>query len=241
MKAAPTLLVAAIALTLAACANDNDSGRQDTAMDTPARDAGRGAPMDTASDAAGRADGNRAPMDTAMPVAEGDRKTLMAVEEVDRHEIAAAEAALAKGVEGDVRDYAQTLLDDHTGNLDATRRLMGRAGSGTTMGGGAAGTGATGPAEQSGAGSAAPADSGVAAMKRKHDAERERLSGMDGEEFASAWIEAMVDGHQEALAKLDNELIPGTDDAEVRRHLQDTRSAVARHLETARGLQSANH
>ena len=84
---------------------------------------------------------------------EGDRRALVAVEEVDRHEIAAAEAALAKDVGGDVRGYAQILLDDH---------------------------------------------------------------------------DSMVNGHQEALARLDDELIPAASDPDVARHLETTRTAPAR-------------
>lgn len=223
MKAASSLLAAALVLAVAGCTNDDaDTGRQDTTMDTPAGDAARS--LETAPDAMGMAP-DPAATGAAMPAAEGDRKALMAVAEVDRHEIAAAELALAKDVEGDVQDYAQTLLDDHTRNLEATQRLMDGTGS---AGGGAAGTGA-----------AAPADAELAAMMEKHNAEHERLSDMEGEEFANAWIDAMVKGHEEALAKLDDELIPGAGDAEVRSQLQDTRTAIAGHLETARSLQSA--
>ena len=49
----------------------------------------------------------------------------------------------------------------------------------------------------------------------------------------------MVKGHEEALAKLDNELIPGATDQAVRQHLQDTRAAISRHLDTGRSLQSS--
>src|SRR5690606_3559361 len=121
---------------------------------------------------------------------------------------------LAKDVEGDVQDYAQTLLDDHTRNLEATQRLMdgtGSAGMGAATGRDAAGAARTGTAGggAAGTGAAAPADAELAAMMEKHNAEHERLSGLEGEEFANAWIDAMVKGHEEALAKLDDELIPG--------------------------------
>jgi len=39
-----------------------------------------------------------------------------------------------------------------------------------------------------------------------------------------------------ALAKLDDALIPDANDDRVRSHLQTTRSAIAGHLESARGL-----
>jgi putative membrane protein len=169
--------------------------------------------------------------------------------EVDQHEIASSEAALAKNVDGDVREYAETLRDDHTRNLEATRRLMGGAGGmGTTgtgaMDNGTAGTtaGTAGTGDMAGhdmAGHDMAADPQLAAQKQKHDAERERLAAMEGDEFERAWVEAMVKGHEEALAKLDNELIPNASDAGVRQHLQSTREAISRHLETARGLSPA--
>lgn len=251
MKAAPILLSAAVALALAACGNNdtqnNDSlitgtnAGDDAADNTVPRTGAATDPMNTGSDAVGLAAGDQAGTASA-----GDRTALMMVAEVDRHEITAAEDALAKGVEGEVRDYAQTLIDDHTRNLETTERLMDRAGSG-----GAAGTGmgpGTGSATATGTGTGtaaggrtAAADQdmpGVADMKQKHEAEREHLSQLEGEEFTTAWIEAMVAGHEAALAMLDDELIPGASDPEVTSHLQNTRSAIASHLETARSLQS---
>lgn len=184
---------------------------------------------------------------TAAPLADGDRKALAAVMEVDRHEIAAAGDALSRNVEGEVRGYAQALRDDHTRNLEATRQLMG---DGPAAGGASAGTDAAASAG-AGAGAAAapeagpgaggvqtPADPALVAMREKHDAERERLLALQGKEFATAWADAMVKGHEEALAKLDNELIPGASDAGVKQHLQETRAAISRHLDTARSLQS---
>ena len=90
------------------------------------------------------------------------------------------------------------------------------------------------------AGVTMPNDADLRAMREKHDAERQRLAALEGEEYTREWIAAMVQGHEEALAKLDNELIPNATDAEVTRHLQTTRTAIAGHLETARSLQSAN-
>jgi len=77
-------------------------------------------------------------------------------------------------------------------------------------------------------------------MQEKHEAERTRLSSLTGAAFTTAWVAAMVTGHEEALAKLDNELIPRASDPLVLAHLRDTRTAIARHLNAARALQPAN-
>ena len=251
MKPAITLLAAALALGLGACANDNDadnaSGAATDATSAPAAttpgDAGNASTGSSADVLAPDANTPAGPGSTA-PVAEADRKALAAVMEVDRHEIAAAGDALAKNVQGEVRGYAEALRDDHTRNLEATRRLLGDAGTAGEMGAHhaqttAAGTAAMPDAAGDTTAASTPPDPEVAAMKQKHDAERQRLSAQDGEAFASAWVDAMVKGHEEALAKLDNELIPGASDAGVRQHLQDTRAAISRHLDTARSLQSS--
>ncbi|NYZ61586.1 DUF4142 domain-containing protein [Luteimonas deserti] len=256
-----TLLAATLALGLAACNNDNraDDAPRTTAGGTAATTDGMTTdePVTATGTPGMGTDGT-----AAGQHAEGDRKALMAVEEVDRHEIAAAEDALAKNVEGDVRRYAETLRDDHTRNLDATRRLMGAAGGNAGMGAnpgatgagsmgagtGAAGAAPTGAAGTTGAGAAAAGathgmhggDAELTAMREKHEAERQRLSALEGQAFATAWVQAMVTGHEEALAKLDNELIPGASDEAVARHLRDTRTSIAGHLETARTLQANN-
>jgi len=74
-------------------------------------------------------------------------------------------------------------------------------------------------------------------VREKHEQERERLADMEGDEYQRAWLEAMVQGHQEALDMLDNRLIPAATVSEVQQHLNTTREAIARHLETAQGLQ----
>jgi putative membrane protein len=270
MKPAITLLAATLALGLAACANDNDAdntagtGMADSSAQAGATsgDAADAGTMGSAADAMAPDPNNPAGM---AGVAGGDHKALAAVMEVDRHEIAAAGDALSKNVEGEVRSYAEMLRDDHTRNLEATRRLMGDAGTSGDMGAhhaqntaaatagtagaaGGTGTGTAGTAAGTAAGAGtgadaaagqAPSDPELAAMRQKHDAERERLAALEGEEFTRAWVDAMVRGHEEALAKLDNELIPGATDDGVRQHLQDTRTAISRHLDTGRSLQSS--
>ncbi|ATD67297.1 hypothetical protein CNR27_07465 [Luteimonas chenhongjianii] len=256
MAPSKTLLAGAFVLALAACENKNatntDSG-SGTLADTPnstgdTEDRSRGVAATIDNGAAGT--GSTSNAGAGMPnLAEPDRKALMAVLEVDRHEIEAAQAALAKNVQGPVREYAQTLRNDHSLNLDATRILLGRSGNTTGTGSGsemstvAGGTAATAGNTDTGAGSMshgeadATAHPDLAEMKRKHDAQREQLAQLEGQAFEKAWIEAMVMGHQEALTKLDSELIPSASDSRVRDHLQSTRAVIAAHLETARALQ----
>ncbi|MCE7031536.1 DUF4142 domain-containing protein [Lysobacter sp. GX 14042] len=231
--------ISTLALALAACNNDRtgdetagardagtlstDAGRAGegmrgagdrTAMNDPA---GAGALGDDAFTADRRAGGGAtAGMDDAAGNV-SQEVALAMVMAVDQHEIAAAEQARGKQLSGEAGEYAQTLLKDHTRNLEATRGLMGQAG---------------------GAGDDVPGadDPQVAQMREKHAAERERLGRMDGDEYQRAWIDAMVTGHTEALEMLDDQLIPSAGPDNVRKHLQDTRQTIARHLETAQRL-----
>lgn len=249
MKFHPTLLAAALTLALGACANDDDAATPP--VDPVATDTATA--TDPATDPTMTPDTSMAPAASSGTLADTDRRALLAVQEVDRHEVAAAEDALAKNVQGEVRAYAEALRDDHGRNLEATRGLLG--GAPGAMGNGQPGAGSAPNRDIAGAadvrpagadhathtpeGDAAPDSPELAAMREKHEAERRRLGALEGDEFSREWVAAMVKGHEEALAKLDNELIPGASDAAVTQHLQSTRAAISRHLDTARSLQGA--
>lgn len=162
------------------------------------------------------------------------RRALEMVVAVDEHEIAAAEQAREKDVDQDVLDYANTLHTDHTRNLEQTRQLLDDAAGGDGMA--MDGTDTAGTIASTDGLATDPAMD-VDQMREKHEQERERLADMEGDEYQRAWLEAMVQGHQEALDMLDNRLIPAATVSEVQQHLNTTREAIARHLETAQGLQ----
>jgi len=241
MKLSRTLLAGAFALVFSACTDNNstmvDSGsgasadQPNSTGDTEDRRRGVAATVDTPVPAANTG----MPAGSTSALADGDRKALMAVMEVDRHEIEAADAALSKNVQGEVRAYAETLRSEHTRNLEASRALLGNEDqTGREMTAVAGGTAMT-TADAASSASSTPAD--LVEMKRKHDEERERRSALSGNEFQKAWVDAMAMGHQDALTKLDSELIPGATDARVKAHLQTTRSAIAAHLDAAKKLQ----
>jgi putative membrane protein len=128
---------------------------------------------------------------------------------VDEHEIAAADQALGKNVTGAVRDFAQMMKTDHGKNLTDTTKLGGAA-------------------------STAPA---VKTLKDKGDADLRALDAQSGKAYEKAYIDAMVKGHTDALAMIDNTLLPAATDPNIRQHFTTTRAAVARHLEKAKEIQ----
>lgn len=201
MKTGTICLAAALAMALAGCNRDRAPDADD-AMSTP--------PAATTPTDGTYPDAN-AP-GTDMPAADtGQQEALGLLAAVDEHEIAAAQQAKSKNVDGAELDYANMMESAHSQNLAATRALM--------M-----------------ADAAEPA--AVADLKAKGQAELDRLGALQGDEYEDAYIDAMVAGHQDALAMLDSRLIPAARDAAVRQHLQSTREQVAAHLEQARQLQA---
>lgn len=128
---------------------------------------------------------------------------------VNEHEIAVADQALGKNVTGAVRDFAQMMKTDHSKNLADTTRLGGAA--------------STSPA--------------VDALKRKGESDERALDAQTGKAYEKAYIDAMVKGHTDALALIDNTLLPAATDANIRQHFTTTRTAVARHLERAKEIE----
>lgn len=78
----------------------------------------------------------------------------------------------------------------------------------------------------------------VQAMVDKGKSELEELGKKSGKEYESAYVEAMVKGHTEALSLIDTRLIALASSGPVKKHVSETRDHVAMHLEAARKLQA---
>lgn len=152
---------------------------------------------------------------TTLPAAAqrgGDAEALATLMAVNEHEIASARLALDKKPSEPVAQYARMLEREHGENQRKTRDLARSAGVDPK---------------------ATPA---VEALKTRSERERDALAGQDGDAFERAYIEAMVKGHAEALAKIDGELLPAATDPVVAEHLRVTRTHIAQHLEQAEQL-----
>jgi putative membrane protein len=217
MNTKALILCLATVLPLAACDRDDPN---DTPADTPADTAGTGTdaaapgntPTDTTTPATG-ATPTTPGMDAAGAAAtanlsEAERGALGVLNAINEHEIAAGQQALSKNVPDDVAKFAQMMVDEHSKNRDQTNRF--------------------GPNAD---------DAKAAAQRSKGKAELDTLGKQSGDGYAKAYVDAMVKGHAEALAALDNDLIPAATDPAVKTHLTDTRTAVAKHLESAKQLQ----
>lgn len=128
---------------------------------------------------------------------------------VNEHEIAAAQQAESKKVSAPVLAYAQMMIKQHGENLAQTKAL---------------GTLASTPEVQ--------------AMKDKGKSDLDALGQKNGKEYEAAYLDAMVDGHTEALGLIDGRLLSLASAGPVKDHLIATRGHVVTHLEEAKKLQT---
>lgn len=129
---------------------------------------------------------------------------------LNEHEIAAAQQAQSKNVSVPVLAYAKMMEQQHGDNLAKTKTL---------------GSLASTPEVQ--------------AMKDKGKADLDALGKKNGKEYETAYVDAMVSGHTEALALIDGRLLTLASTGPVKDHLVETRDHVVMHLEEARKLQAA--
>lgn len=152
----------------------------------------------------------------ATPTAVTPGAALALVASIDEHEIAAAEQARRKNLQGPVLEFANLLHREHSANLKAGQALS------------------------SGAGAIQPERTAdVEAMRTKGASELAALDQKSGKEYEAAYVDAMVKGHTEALALLDERLIPAAQDERLRNFLTNTRDHVAMHLQRGKDLQAA--
>lgn len=142
----------------------------------------------------------------------GEKTALATLNVVNEHEIATGRQALSKGVSGDVAAFAEMMVQAHSDNRAKTTALQ--PGS---------------PDEQG------------QALQAKGEAELAELAKLEGNAYSKAYVDAMVKGHEEALALLDDKLIPAASSENARAHLTETRASVAEHLQRAKALQAQSN
>jgi putative membrane protein len=128
---------------------------------------------------------------------------------------AAGAAAQSKARNAQVRDFAQQMVRDH----------------------GAVNKQAVALAQKL---NVTPADNDVSRqLQQGAEQARTDLGGKSGADFDRAYIDHEVRYHQSVLDALDNTLIPGAQNAELKALLQQVRPNVAAHLERAKSIQGS--
>lgn len=141
-----------------------------------------------------------------------EAEVLSFVAAIDLNEILAAAEAQKKKISEPVINFAKMLHTEHGANMAKTLQV------GESI-------------------KVIPTDTkAVDALKKKGAAELATLVPLDGKDFETAYLDAMIKGHNEALMMIDNKLIPTAKNDSLKKHLADTRAHVAMHLEEAKKL-----
>lgn len=147
------------------------------------------------------------------PAAEAEALSFLQV--IDQQETAVAEQARGKKLDVAVRNFARVLRSEHADNLAQTRALAAEAGIKLLD------------------------TPDVAIQRDKGKATLVQLAKLDGADYASAFLEAMIAGHTEALALIDSRLLPAATEPDIKAHIEATRIRIAAHLGKAQELKSA--
>jgi len=172
------------------------------------------AQTDTAADTAA----TTAASDTAMPAAAAaPNDAQIAHIAVTANAIDSATGVMAreKGSAKAVKDFAQTMITDHSGVNQQAVALATKL-------------------------NVTPEDNDVSRqLKSGADQAQATLQGLTGAAFDSAYIAREVEYHQAVLDALDTTLIPNAQNAELKGLLEKARPAFVAHLERARSIQGS--
>lgn len=126
-----------------------------------------------------------------------------------------AKLALERGRSDQVKAFARTMVEDHTGVNEHAAALAKKLG-------------------------VTPAANAVSAsLQEGADAAKQKLRGLSGAAFDRAYMAREVEYHQAVLDAIDDLLVPTTENAELKGLIRTVRPAIAAHLERARGIQSS--
>ena len=170
-----------------------------------------------AADSAAAAATPMAPTDTARPAAAALNDAQIAHIAVTANSLdsAAGVAAKQKGSAKSVKDFAQTMIDDHTAVNKQAVALATKLG-------------------------VTPEDNDVSrSLKSSADASTANLQGKTAADFDKGYIDNEVSYHQTVLDALDKQLIPGAQNAELKALLEKVRPSIAAHLARAKDIQTA--
>ncbi len=132
---------------------------------------------------------------------------------IDLNEINAAAQAQTKDLSQPVKQYAKLLHQEHGMNMDQTLKLGQRINTTPVI------------------------TSSVEQLQKKGAGELAAFVQLEGDAFEKAYVAAMIKGHTEALAKIDDQVQKAGGNAALKKHLTGTRQHVANHLEKAKALQ----
>ena len=128
-------------------------------------------------------------------------------------DVDAGKLALSKARSADVKQFAQTMVTDHSGAIKSAKELVTKL--------------KVTPKEN---------ETSKSLVKGGKD-ERAKLSKLSGDAFDKAYIDNEVGYHETVVKALDDTLIPNAQNSELKALLTSVRGVAAAHLEHAKMLQ----
>ena len=151
---------------------------------------------------------------TAVPAGPSDAEIAHIVVTANTIDIDAGRLAGEKGQSAEVVAFGGRMVTDHTAVNEQASQLAGRL-------------------------NLTPADNSTSqSLQSGATQTMTDLQGRTGADFDRAYIDHEVAYHQQVLDAIDNTLIPNAQNAELKALLEQTRPAIAAHLEMARSIQS---
>ena len=184
---------------------------------TPAADRGDTAGGGTAGSETGMASTDTGMTDTASagattPVGAMDASGVLSqVAIANQTEIQQGQAAAKKATEPTVKQFAAQIARDHKANAKQLEQLATKVG-------------------------ATLADSGAQVATESQSATMGELDGKTGKDYDQAFIDTQIQAHEQNIDKIRNQLLPASDNPEVREYLQQTAAAMEGHLASAKQL-----
>ncbi len=123
-------------------------------------------------------------------------------------EVELGKLAVQKAQNAEVKKFAQKMVDDHTKAANELKELAAKKGK------------------------ELPAD-----MDSSHKSTLEKLKGLSGADFDKAYVDAMVDDHEDAVDLFENESEDGTD-ADTKAFAAKTLPTLKAHLEAINGIKA---
>lgn len=127
-------------------------------------------------------------------------------------DVDAGNLALSKTTNDDVKAFAQQMVDDHTAVNDKAADLVKELG-------------------------VTPEDNATSqALVEAADAEKAKLEALDGAEFDKAYVDNEVAYHEQVIGALNDQLIPATQNDQLKDFLQSGVTLFEGHLEHAKKI-----
>lgn len=140
---------------------------------------------------------------------------LAVIEQIDKNEINAANVALSKTTNDDVKDFADDMKSDHQKNLEDAHDLIKKLNLSFTT------------------------SEMATSLAKKGETGLKGLESMQGSQFDKAYIDAMVKGHTEALNFINMTISKTANaDSDFVDFLKDTQKTVSHHLDEAKEVQA---